>query len=106
MEKYTVISLYYLHIVPAYQLFHLNQYFLILGNKCSIKNLLGYLTVILCFVFNNSHLSTGLVTLPIYCLILVRKFSSSDEVQLAHSLQFCFILTTVSVVESTVKCTC
>lgn len=37
MEKYTIISLYYLHIVPAYQLFHLNQYFLILEINALLK---------------------------------------------------------------------
>lgn len=51
MDKYTFISLYHLHVVPAQQLFHLNQYFLILENKCSIKNLLGYLTVFCAFFF-------------------------------------------------------
>lgn len=49
MEKYTFISLYYLHILPDHQIFCLNQYFLLLGNKCSIKNLLGYLTAVLTF---------------------------------------------------------
>ncbi len=38
MEKYTFISFQYLHILPAHQIFCLNQYFLILGKWCSIKS--------------------------------------------------------------------
>lgn len=39
-----VISFDFSHIVPAHHR-HLNQYFLILGNKCSIKNNLEYVTM-------------------------------------------------------------
>lgn len=111
MEKYTFISLYYLHILPTHQILCLNQYFLILGNKCSIKSLLEYFTVVLClFVFsmkgefrshhfNNYHLekyemlkSKGwLESMSCTCVCMVSNYSkkilfSTDELQLACSV--------------------
>lgn len=51
VEKYTFMNLYYLHILPARQIFCLNQYFQIVGNTSSIKNILGYLTADLSIFF-------------------------------------------------------
>lgn len=58
MDKYTFISLYKLQIFPTRQILCLNKYFLIWGNKCSIKNLLRFLNCD--FVLFFSHLLSNL----------------------------------------------
>lgn len=98
MEKYTFISLYYLRILPAHQIFCLNQYFPVLGNKCSIKTF-GILNCSSVFflskqgeiashlIFNDNHSSAGVV-----------KMMSSG-----HQSAFLFIVTILSIVKSTVS---
>lgn len=65
MEKHTFISFFYLHILPAHQIFCLNQYFHILGNKCSIKNLLTYFAAVCCFSFWEHKVSSKALSLEL-----------------------------------------